>query len=150
TLWPLAVAAAAMAAGRLADRAPAGWLCAAGATCLAAGLAAAAAWTPGGEPRLLALCCVLCGLGFGLFQTPNNRTLFLSAPPERSGAAGGLQGLARLTGQTAGGLVVTLLFSVTDASATPHLAFAIGAALALAAALASVLRAAPETRVSPA
>ncbi len=61
---------------------------------------------------------VLCGLGFGLFQTPNNRTLFLAASPERSGAAGGMQGTARLSGQTAGAVLVTLLFATTSVPIT--------------------------------
>jgi DHA2 family multidrug resistance protein-like MFS transporter len=51
----------------------------------------------------------LCGIGFGCFQSPNNRTLILSAPRERSGAASGMLGTARLTGQTIGAALVALL-----------------------------------------
>jgi DHA2 family multidrug resistance protein-like MFS transporter len=43
----------------------------------------------------------VCGLGFGLFQSPNNRTM-ISAPRERTGGASGMLGTARLTGQTVG------------------------------------------------
>ena len=32
----------------------------------------------------------LCGLGFGFFQSPNNRTLLGSVPAARAGAAGGM------------------------------------------------------------
>lgn len=110
TPWPLMVAVAAPFAGRLAGPASTAWLCGSGGLCLSAGLAAAALWPLVGNPAAIIPIVMLCGLGFGLFQTPNNRNMFLAAPQERSGAAGGLQGAARLTGQTAGVVVMTLLF----------------------------------------
>ena len=139
TAWPLSVAAAALAAGRLADRAPTAWLCALGGICLALGLAAMALVPLDGEPRLLVPFVMICGLGFGLFQTPNNRNMFLSAPVERSGAAGGMQGTARLTGQTAGAVLMTLLFAATTIDAAPRIGFGIGAVLALLAGGVSLL-----------
>ena len=42
---------------------------------------------------------ILCGAGFGLFQSPNNHTIITSAPRERSGGASGMLGTARLLGQ---------------------------------------------------
>ena len=44
----------------------------------------------------------LCGVGFGLFQSPNNHTILTTAPAHRSGGASGMLGTARLTGQTIG------------------------------------------------
>lgn len=140
TVWPLGVAAAAAAVSRFAQRTPSAWLCAIGGACLAAGLAGAALQAPDADPRAITPLLVLCGLGFGLFQTPNNRTLFLAASPERSGAAGGMQGTARLTGQTAGAVLVTLLFATTSVGAAPRIALAAGAALALTAGLVSASR----------
>lgn len=87
------------------------------------------------------LFAAACGVGFGLFQTPNNRNMFLSAPLERSAASGGLQGAARLTGQTAGAVLMTLLFTLTPGAAAPRLGLGIGAGLALMAGLVSVSRA---------
>ena len=52
----------------------------------------------------------LCGLGFGLFQSPNNRTIVSSAPRNRSGAAGGMLATSRLLGQTTGAVAVAVLF----------------------------------------
>jgi DHA2 family multidrug resistance protein-like MFS transporter len=141
TPWPLSVAAAALVAGRLADRAPTARLCALGGAGLALGLAATALWPLHGDPRPLIGFAIVSGLGFGLFQTPNNRNMFLSAPPERGAAAGGLQGAARLTGQTAGAVLMTVLFVTTSAEAAPRLGLGLGAALALAAGLVSTLRA---------
>lgn len=42
------------------------------------------------------------GIGMGTFQTPNNSAIMGAAPPGRSGVAGGLLGLTRALGQTAG------------------------------------------------
>jgi MFS transporter, DHA2 family, multidrug resistance protein len=84
---------------------------------------------------------MLCGLGFGLFQVSNNRNMFLSAPPERSGAAGGMQGTARLVGQTLGAILMTLLFNLISVDMAPKFGLGIAAVLTLAAAVMSVLRA---------
>ncbi len=144
TPWPLMVAITAPVAGRLADRMPTAWLCTAGGVCLAIGLAAAALWPLHGRPQPLVWLTVLCGLGFGLFQVPNNRNMFLSAPPERSGAAGGLQASARLAGQTAGGVVMSLLFTVASGDLAPRLGLGLGAVLTLVAAWVSMLRRKPK------
>lgn len=141
TAWPLSVAATATVAGRLSDRLPTAWLCAAGGAGLAGGLAGAAFWPLGDKAGALLPFIMLSGVGFGLFQTPNNRNLFLSAPASRSGAAGGLQGSARVTGQTLGALAMTLLFSLTPLASGPRVGLAAAAGLALFAALVSLLRA---------
>jgi MFS transporter, DHA2 family, multidrug resistance protein len=140
TPWPLTVAIAAPLAGRLADRVSTAWLCAVGGVCLATGLGAAASWPLSGNPLPLVPFTVLCGLGFAVFNVANNRTMFLAAPRERSGAAGGMQGTARLFGQTAGAVVMTLLFTLTSDDVTPRIGLGIGALLTLAAGLVSTLR----------
>ena len=141
TVWPLSVAVTAVAAGRLADRVSTAWLCAAGGLILALGLASAALWPLKEDVRPMLLFAAACGLGFGLFQTPNNRNMFLAAPLERSAASGGLQGTARLTGQTAGAVLMTLLFTLAPFGTAPRLGLGIGGALALLAGLVSLLRA---------
>lgn len=139
TPWPLMVALSATLAGRWASSGSTAWLCAAGAALLSAGLLAASAWPQAGHPATIMPMVMLCGLGFGLFQVTNNRNLFLSAPPERAAAAGGLQGVARLTGQTAGVVAMTLLFSSTSLDIAPRLGLAFGAVMTLAAGLLSTL-----------
>jgi MFS transporter, DHA2 family, multidrug resistance protein len=140
TPWPLTVAVAAPLAARLAKRVSTAWLCAAGGVCLAAGLGAAAVWPSQGSFLPLTLIIMLCGLGFGLFQVPNNQSMFLSAPRSRSGAAGGMQGTARLTGQTAGAIIMTLLFSAVSVEAAPRTGLCIAAVFALAGGIVSTLR----------
>jgi MFS transporter, DHA2 family, multidrug resistance protein len=140
TAWPLTVALAAPLSGRLADCFSTDVLCAVGGICLAAGLGLAAFFPLHGNLIPLVVCMVLGGFGFGLCQTPNNRNILLSAPKERSGAAGGMQGMARLSGQTAGSVLLLVLFGLMTAERAPHLGLAIGALLAFIAAIVSSLK----------
>jgi DHA2 family multidrug resistance protein-like MFS transporter len=104
-------------------------------------LALCAAWPLHGDPRLpLAAFTSLAGLGFGFFQTPNNQNMLLAAPKERSGAAGGAQGAARLTGQTLGSLVMGVLFTLLSSQHAVQWGLATAALLALAGGLVSLLR----------
>ncbi|MDO9431275.1 MAG: MFS transporter [Phenylobacterium sp.] len=136
TPWPMSVAATAVVAGRLSDRVSTSTLCVIGGFGLSVGLMGAAVSALLHQPPALVASIVLCGFGFGLFQTPNNRNMFMSAPPERSGAAGGMQGTARVTGQITGALMMTLLFSLSVVDA-PKVGLALAASFALAAGLLS-------------
>ncbi|TYC63645.1 MFS transporter [Rhodobacterales bacterium] len=140
TPWPIMVAIMGPLAGRLSDRVQDALLCTVGGIVLAAGLALAAVSPRYGSPVPLVIFTMIAGLGFGFFQVPNNRNMLMSIPRERSGAAGGMQGSARLVGQTAGSLVMTLLFTLTSSSVAPRAGLAIGAVLALLGALASAMR----------
>jgi DHA2 family multidrug resistance protein-like MFS transporter len=140
TPWPLAVAFAAPTAGRLSERLPTSWLCVGGSFCLAAGLALSAIWHLQGNLPLLVLFTIIGGVGFGFFQTPNNRNMLLSVPRERSGAAGGMQGTARQVGQTAGAIIMAVIFNLLPLDFAPRIGLATGAALAIAGGLISMLR----------
>lgn len=133
TPWPLAVASMAPVVGRLANRISPAWLCFAGGVLLSVGLGLAAILPVYFGPLTLSFCTILCGIGFGFFNVPNNRNIFLSAPRERSSAAGGLQSLARLSGQTAGGLLMTVLFTLVPVDTAPRLGLSIGAVMSLSA-----------------
>ncbi len=146
TPWPLTVALVAPIAGRLANRVSGAWLCALGGAFLGLGLISAALWPLQGRPSALVPFVVLCGVGFGLFQVPNNRNMFLSAPRARSGAAGGMQSTARLTGQTMGGVLMTLLFTMTSTELAPRIGLGVAAVLTLVAGFTSMLRAPSEVR----
>lgn len=82
---------------------------------------------------------MLCGMGFGFFQSPNNHMLLTSAPPQRTGSASGMLATARLTGQTIGAALVALLFHIYGDTA-PHDAMLLAGILTLCGALSSALR----------
>jgi DHA2 family multidrug resistance protein-like MFS transporter len=149
TPWPLAVAIAAAFTSRLARSVPTAWLCAAGGACLATGLGLAALWPLAENPLPLALFTMVCGVGFGLFQVPNNQNIFMAAPRARSAAAGGMQGTARLAGQTAGAVIMTLLLGGVPADTAPRIGLGVGALLALMAGLVSLLRVGAPAQTSP-
>jgi DHA2 family multidrug resistance protein-like MFS transporter len=139
TPWPLALACAAPIAGRLADRHPAGILGGAGLLVMSLGLVLLAFFPASGTSADFIWRMALCGLGFGFFQSPNNRTIMAAAPRARSGAAGGLLSAARLAGQTLGAASVAILFRAY-AAAGSNIALCLAAALALAAAVVSLVR----------
>ncbi len=139
TPWPLTLAVVAPVAGRLADRYSAGLLGSAGLTFMAAGLAALALLPAHPTTSDITWRLVLCGLGFGLFQSPNNRAIVSAAPRERSGSAGGMMGTARVLGQTTGAALVAVLFNLFPGHGNTT-AMALGACFAAGAALVSGLR----------
>lgn len=129
TPWPVATAVVAPIAGRLADRYSAAILGALGLIVFAAGLALLALLQAAPSDADIAWRMALCGAGFGLFQSPNNRAIITSAPPRRSGGASGMLGTARLVGQTSGAALVALMFGVVGTHAT---VWALGTAAAIA------------------
>jgi DHA2 family multidrug resistance protein-like MFS transporter len=139
TPWPLAIALMAPLAGRLADRYPAGLLGGAGLLVLAAGLMLLAFFPDSGTPAELIWRMALCGVGFGLFQSPNNRAMLAAAPRARSGAAGGMLSTARLIGQALGAAGVAILFRLAPAQGS-RFALYVAAALAFVASLVSLVR----------
>ncbi|MFP5076226.1 MFS transporter [Rhizobium sp. YIM 134829] len=143
--WPLATAVIAPLSGRLANRIKTAWLCATGGALLSGGLLIAGFTPP--DPRHIGFLVgtIIAGLGFGLFQTPNNRILLLSAPKARNGAAGALQGTARLLGQTLGGVSMSILFALLPLTTALTTAIVIAAVFAALAGLISLSRASYET-----
>ncbi len=156
TAWPLAIVVAAPIVGRLIGRVPGAWLGAAGMALLATGLALLAFLPPDASDLAVAGWLALCGAGFGIFQSPNNHIILTTPPSHRSGAAGGMLGTARLTGQTLGAVVLATVFSFyplsslsgTDTAFGPTLALFIGAVFALASGTASLLRRPPRSQTA--
>ena len=139
TPWPVAVAIAAPVAGRLADRMSSAVLCAVGLVGLAVGLIALAMLKADASSFDIGWRMTLCGLGFGFFQAPNNRMMLTAAPRERAGAAGGMLGTARLTGQTLGAVLTAITLEMFGDRGEVG-ALSLAAAFALTAAMFSALR----------
>ena len=143
TPWPLVTAIMAPIAGPLSDRYPPAILCGIGLAALAAGMAAMA--TLPADPGTAAIVwrVMLCGAGFGFYQSPNLKAIMSSAPPERSGGASGIVATSRLVGQSTGAALVALCFGLSLHHG-PALALALGAAFAAIAAMFSLSRLLPD------
>ena len=139
TPWPLVVAIMAPVAGRLSDRYPVGLLGGVGLVLLGIGMTLLA--TLPVEPSVANIVwrMVICGLGFGFFQTPNLRAIMSSAPPGRSGGASGIVATARLTGQTTGAALAALCFALAGRDGAT-VALALGAGFAAVGSVMSFLR----------
>lgn len=141
--WPLAIVVTAPIAGRLIGRIPDGLLGGVGMLFMASGLALLAGLPASPTDADIAWRMAMCGMGFGLFQSPNNHTIVTSAPRHRSGAASGMLGTARLSGQTVGAVLAAFIFSMWpphDGTQGPVIALSLSAVAAAVAAVFSVLR----------
>ncbi|MBB5497337.1 MFS transporter [Paraburkholderia sp. MM5384-R2] len=139
TPWPAIIIIAAPIAGVLSDRISAGWLGGVGLAAMTVGLLLLATLGPHPDALQISWRMALCGAGFGIFQSPNNRTMLSSAPRERSGGASGMLGTARLTGQTLGAALVALIFGVAPQSGT-IIALYVAAGFSAVAAVVSTMR----------
>lgn len=139
TPWPVAVAIMAPIAGRLSDHYPVGILGGFGLGTLSIGLLLVTFMPTAPSVFDISWRMVICGMGFGFFQSPNLKALMTSAPSARSGSASGIVAAARLLGQSVGAALVALCFSIS-ARHGASLALGLGAGFAGAACLASFLR----------
>jgi DHA2 family multidrug resistance protein-like MFS transporter len=139
TPWPFVVAIMAPIGGRLSDRYPAGILGGLGLAMLGLGMALLAMLPVAPSVADIVWRMVICGLGFGFFQTPNMRALMSSAPAGRSGSASSIVATARLTGQTTGAALAAFCFSLAGHEGAA-LALALGAGFAALGSVMSFLR----------
>lgn len=111
--WSIGVAMMAPIAGTLSGRFSVAVLCAIGAIGMASGLLWVIVLPLTAGFGWIVAAMLLGGIGFGFFQTPNNRALLAGAPRSRSGAAGGLQATTRVFGQSFGTALVAVAFSLS-------------------------------------
>lgn len=143
--WPVALAIVAPIVGRQIGKIPASRLGGMGMLLFAAGLAALSQLSAGAPAWDIAWRMAMCGAGFAMFQSPNNHTIVTSAPMHRSGAASGMLGSARHTGQSLGAVLLAAAFVLWPGSEgiAEQRALLMGAGLAVLAAVLSVLRHTP-------
>ncbi|WP_287876075.1 MFS transporter [Acidovorax sp.] len=142
TAWPVAIVVTAPIAGRLIGRYADGLLGAIGMAVFACGLLLLAALPAAPSAFDMVWRMALCGAGFALFQSPNNHTIVTSAPLHRSGAASGMLGAARLTGQTMGAVLLATIFTLWPShdGTGEWVALLLAAAFAVVAGVCSSLR----------
>jgi DHA2 family multidrug resistance protein-like MFS transporter len=139
TPWSVAVAVMAPIAGRLSDRYSPSVLGSIGLAMLCAGMASLALLPLNPSVLDISIRMVVCGAGFGFFQSPNLKALMGSAPRARASGASGVVATARLIGQATGAALVALCFGIAGRHG-PTLALAMGAGFAGVASVASGLR----------
>lgn len=139
TSWPFVIILVAPTSGWLVGKVHPGILGGLGLLVMSIGCFSLAFVSPGVSHFGVVWRLMLCGMGFGLFQSPNNHLLLSSAPPERSGSASGMLATARLTGQTTGAALVALMFHLFGDGA-PHDAMLLAGVLTVCGALCSCLR----------
>jgi EmrB/QacA subfamily drug resistance transporter len=149
---PMTMGLIAPAAGSCSDRWGAGPMRVVGLIVLAGGCLSVATLTAESSPLEYVVKTGLCGLGMGLFQSPNINAVMSLAPQRHRGVASGLLSLTRNLGTSAGVPLMGMLFLVRlsemaggkrlDKSAIPsappeHLAAALGRAFSVSALLVS-------------
>lgn len=143
--WPATLIVMTFISAPLTNRISPGLLCGLGLFLLSFGLVLLAMMPDDTSGAGICARLVLCGIGFGFFQSPNMIAIMQSAPASRSGSAGGVLALSRLLGQSVGAaLVAFCLANWHDQGIT----FALwsGAALAFLAGSISALRLLPGVR----
>lgn len=112
TPWPATLALMTLIAAPLADRIAPGLLCGGGLALLAFGLASLAMLSANAGVGDIVWRLVLCGVGFGFFQSPNMLAIMSSAPVSRSGGASGILSASRLFGQSIGSAAVAICLAM--------------------------------------
>ena len=112
TPWPLATMIVSPIAARYVERHNPGATAAAGMGVFIVGVILLLTTGSGPEEWNIAWRMAVCGVGFGMFQTPNNIVMVMATPVHRSGGAGGMQSTARLVGQTLGATMVSSVFAL--------------------------------------
>ncbi|RKR76487.1 MFS transporter [Frondihabitans australicus] len=117
TPWPLIIVIVAPISGRLADSHSPAFLAALGLTVFTVGLLSLALLGSAPPVWQVLVCTGFTGLGFAIFQSPNNRDMMASAPPRLSGSAAGMLNINRTLSQSAGAGAVSMALVITGASA---------------------------------
>lgn len=111
TPWPIGIVLVAPHAGRYADRYPPALISTAGLCVFALGLALLALLPDHAAVWDIGLRSLVCGLGFGCFQSPNNRELLGNASRAHSGYASGMLSIVRTCGQSLGAALVGVVLA---------------------------------------
>lgn len=112
TPWPLGIILAAPQAGKLSDRFPPIALSSAGLAIFTLGLALLALLPTHAQTWDICWRGFICGIGFGFFQSPNNREMLSNTSREHSANASGVLAIMRTFGQCLGAALMGVILSV--------------------------------------
>ncbi|WP_424726989.1 MFS transporter [Marinomonas sp.] len=111
TPWPVGIILAAPQAGKFADRYSAALVSTIGLCIFMLGIALLALLPANASIWDIGFRSLLCGIGFGCFQSPNNRELLSNVSRENSGYASGVLAIMRTFGQCLGGALVGVILA---------------------------------------
>lgn len=116
TPWPIGIVLIAPHAGRWADTLSAPLISTIGLMIFAVGLILLAT-LPASPPTWdICLRSLVCGIGFGCFQSPNNREMLANVSRENASYASGVLSIVRTFGQCLGAAVVGVWLAATTGS----------------------------------
>jgi DHA2 family multidrug resistance protein-like MFS transporter len=116
TPWPVIIVIVAPLSGRLADRYSSSLLAVIGLSIFTLGLLSLALL--GGHPPVWQVLAstALCGFGFAVFQSPNNRDMMAAAPMKYASSAAGILNINRSLAQSIGAGAVSMALVLAGAS----------------------------------
>lgn len=112
TAWPVGIMLVAPHAGRLADRYAPSLIATVGLCLFAVGLMLLARLPHDPSVWDISLRSLICGIGFGCFQSPNNKEMMANASREHSGYASGVLAIMRTFGQCLGAALLGGILSL--------------------------------------
>ena len=115
-LWPVGIMLAAPRASRLADRYASAKISTAGLCCFAIGAGLLALLSDQASPWDIGARSLICGIGFGCFQSPNNREIMTSISAEHIHHASGVLAIMRIAGQCLGVAAIGCILSALAGS----------------------------------
>ena len=109
-ILPVTIAVAAPISGYASEKMDPGLLSLAGLGLFCAGMLNQAGLAAGSPLWRVQVSQVLLGLGFGVFNSPNNNTIMSEAPAGKTSQVGAMQALVRNVGMVAGVVAATAIF----------------------------------------
>lgn len=150
TPWPIGIVLIAPHAGRWADTLSAPLISTIGLMIFVGGLVLLATLPENPSAWNICLRSLVCGIGFGCFQSPNNREMLANVAREHASYASGVLSIVRTFGQCLGAAAVGVLLATTgsDHDRAVHLALWIAVIASTGSVLFSLSRLRPGVRAS--
>ncbi|MCK7148101.1 MFS transporter [Enterobacter bugandensis] len=150
TPWPMGIVLIAPHAGRWADTLSAPLISTIGLLIFVGGLVLLATLPENPSVWNICLRSLVCGIGFGCFQSPNNREMLANVAREYASYASGVLSIVRTFGQCLGAAAVGVLLATTgsDHDRAVHLALWIAVIASTGSVLFSLSRLRPGVRAS--
>ncbi|HHA1516517.1 TPA: MFS transporter [Enterobacter bugandensis] len=150
TPWPMGIVLIAPHAGRWADTLSAPLISTIGLMIFVGGLVLLATLPENPSVWNICLRSLVCGIGFGCFQSPNNREMLSNVAREYASYASGVLSIVRTFGQCLGAATVGVLLATTgsDHDRAVHLALWIAVIASTGSVLFSLSRLRPGVRAS--